>query len=923
LPAGTDNEKGALSAVATSSLPQPSTRQDNSDGGCSFIPFPEDDTEQSIPVRFELQVLNYTDRTAISSRGTSLTYRAVNDNANRIARGILARTGSGQEPVAYLLTDDAKIIAAILGILKAGKIYVALDAAAPRARTSQVVEDAQPVLILTDSQNLGGVQETSGTVELLNIDAIPPSVPVENLELPLSPDSCAAIVYTSGSTGQPKGVLQNHRNLLHNVMNNTNSLRISADDRFCLLSSRTSAQAMTGIFNALLNGGAVCPFRIREEGLDHLSAWLVQEEITVYHSSASIFHRFARTLTGNEEFPRLRVVKLGGEPVSSRDLELYRQHFPKACIFVNGISSTETGTFRQYIADHDTTIEGRIVPVGYPVPDMEVLLLDDADKPVGSDCVGEIAVRSRYIAPGYWRKPDLTSAAFAPDPSGSGARIYRTGDLGRQSPDGCLHHLGRKDFQVKIRGNRVELAEVEMALMELAAIRQAVVVAREDQRGEQLLIAYTVPAAKPSPTAHSLRSALREKLPDYMVPSAFVMLDELPLTPQGKVDRQALPGPLLERNYVAPRNPLEAQLVEIWEETLDIRPIGVRDDFFELGGDSLLTVSVMTRIEQTFGRHLPVSTFLAGATVENLAIAIPNQDNEQTDSPLLKIQPRGSRKPFFFVHGGMVPEGGISCCFQLARYLGKERPFYALQSLRLETIEVMAASHLEVLRAVEPHGPYLLGGYCKGGLVAFEMAQQLRALGERVGLLVVIDAVVRNSSFRFHHKLVSSTARLLRLDADQQLDCFLRLRDFVICFGELSGLKQVTFVLKKVRKLGQAAKLLARLLWRNCQPKGVFTIPQPAAPTPDNPAGSNRRAPWNPTRSSRVVGGYVAYPYSGRVTVFSSNERQHKTDDPTLGWRHVASEVDLHVIPGDHQTCLTEHFDVSAKYLKSCLDNLE
>jgi amino acid adenylation domain-containing protein len=920
LPAATNNEESAAFPVAATSLSQPSASQESSPGGCAFICFPEEDVEISIPARFESQVLKYAERIAVKTRRTSLTYKAVNDTANRIARAILARAGTGQEPVAYLLTDDDKIIAAMLGILKSGKMYVPLDAEHPNARTSQVVEDAQPVLIIADSQNFPAAKELSGTVELLNIDTIPPCVPVENLEVPLSPDSCACILYTSGSTGQPKGVVQNHRNLLHNVRNNTNSLRISPDDRFCLLSSRTSAQAMTGVYNALLNGATVCPFRIREEGLDRLSAWLLQEEITVYHSSASIFNRFARTLTGNEAFPRLRVVKLGGEPVSETDLKLYQQHFSPACVFVNGLSSTETGTFRQYIADHETTIEGPIVPVGYAVPDVEVLLLDDVDQPVGSDCVGEIAVRSRYLAPCYWRKLELTRAAFVPDPSGGNARIYRTGDLGRLSADGCLQHLGRKDFQVKIRGNRVELAEVEMALMEFATIRQAVVVARADQRGDQLLVAYIVPAEKPAPTAHSLRSALRGKLPDYMVPSAYVMLDELPLTPQGKLDRQALPGPLLESSYVAPRNPLEARLVEIWEDTLGIRPIGVRDDFFELGGDSLLTVSVMSRIEQTFGRHLPVSTFVAGATVENLAIAIPKQHNERTYSPLLRIQTRGSRRPFFFVHG-MSPEGGISCCLRLARYLGEERPFYALQSLRLQTIEVTAASHVEALRAVEPHGPYLLGGYCKGGLVAFEMAQQLRARGERVDLLVVIDALARNASFRVHHKLVASTARLLGLDADQQLDCFLRLRDFFICVNELSRPKQVTLVLTKLRKLDEAAKWLARILWRGCRRNLIVRTQKPPAPTSDDPESIHRIAPWNPTRSRRIVGGYVAHPYSGRVTLFSSSERQH-IDDPTLGWREVASELDLHIIAGDHHTCLTEHFDVPAKHLKTCLDNL-
>jgi len=934
LDAGTSVERygGASTLGATSSPSQASTRRDDASPSCAFVTFTEDDIGQSIPVRFEAQVLRYRDRIAVKTRSAPLTYGALSRTANRIARAVLARRGSGQEPVAYLLTDDAKIIVAIFGILKSGKMYVPLDAEHPRARTSQVLEDVQAVLIVTDSQNLPAARELSGAVEPLNIDTIPADVSDENPEVTLSPDSFAYILYTSGSTGQPKGVLQNHRYVLHNVMKHTNSLRISPADRLCLLSSRTSAQAMTGIYSALLNGGAICPFRIREEGLDRLSAWLIQEEITIYHSSASIFRLFARTLTESEEFPRLRVVKLGSEPVSRKDLELYKKHFPPTCVFVNALSSTETGTFRQYIADHGTAISGSIVPVGYPVPDMEILLLDDSGEPVGSDCVGEITVRSRYLSPGYWRKPDLTLAAFLPDPSGGDARIFRTGDLGRLSPDGCLHHLGRKDFRVKIRGNRVELAEIEMALLEAACIQQAVVVAREDQRGDQFLVAYIVQAAKgPSANADELRAFLKRKLPDYMLPSQFMSLEALPMLPTGKVDRRALPAPESVRSqgdgsYVAPRDRLEHQLVNIWEELLGVHPIGIRDDFFELGGNSLLAVSVMNRIEKTYGKKLPVSTLFGGATVEYLASALPEQRKNEIPVPLVKIQTCGSRRPFFFLHGQY--DGGGFYCLNLARYLGEDQPFYALQPHGLDgqpppaTIEAMAASYLETVRAFQPHGPYLLGGYCNGGLVAFEMARQFQALGEKVDLLVMIDARAKNAHLRLQHKLISWVARLLKLDADQQLDLFMRWRLFVTCFNELSGLKRVTFVLKKVSKLRAAAKWFAHIFRREYPRDLVAAIPEAVDLTPDNPEDWNRVLEAQTKHYNRAVAYHVPYPYSGCVTLFLSNERRYSTDEPTMGWRDVAAEVDLHVIPGTHQTCLGEHLEVLAQHLKPCLDKL-
>src|SRR5512146_2463712 len=458
-----------------------------------LVAFADEAIEQSLPSRFEEQARKFPERLAVKTSKCSLTYRELNHAANRIARAILQRCGHGPHPVACLFSDDALWVATILGILKAGKMYVTLDPEHPPSRTEQVWREAQAPLLATDTPNLAAARRLSGAVEPLNVESID-TFSDENLGLNLAPDSLACILFTSGSTGQPKGVVHNHRNLLHNIKNHTNTLQITAQDRLSLLSSRTTAQAATGTYSALLNGAALCFFRLKEEGLERLARWLSDEQITIYHSSASIFRHFAASLAGKSLFPGLRVVKLGSEPISSRELQLFKAHFSPDCLFVNALNSTETGMIRQY-RTRNGSVEGNIVPVGYGVPNMEVLVLGDDGRSVAPGEVGEIVVRSRYLAVGYWQKPEQSKAAFAADSAGSDLRLFRTGDIGRLLSDGALVHLGRKDSRVKIRGNRVELAEVEAALLAVTGVKQAVVAAQEDARHDRILVAYVVPEA--------------------------------------------------------------------------------------------------------------------------------------------------------------------------------------------------------------------------------------------------------------------------------------------------------------------------------------------------------------------------------------------------------------------------------------------
>ena len=748
-------------------------------------PFPRFEraaVEQSVASRFEQQVERYADRLAVKTPRQALSFAALNRTANRIARAVAETAPPGDRPVALLLGHDAGYVAAILGVLKAGRCYVPLDPAIPEARLKFILDDAQACLIVTDRTHRDAVAGLSkGTPAVLDIDGLDSAIADDNLGLSVAPDAIANITYTSGSTGEPKGVVQTQRGLLHAALRRINNQHISPDDRSVLLFPFSFSAARQVTFSALLNGAALLPFDVKAEGLVALESWLRDEEVTVLDWLPTGFRHFVASLSGQERFPKLRLIAMSSEQLSAADVELYRRHFSRGCLMVNMLASTEAGPIRMYFLDHETQLEGNGVPAGYPVEDMEILLLDAAED-LARGVVGEIAVKSRYFAVGYWRKPELSAAAFDPAPDGDGRRILRTGDLGRFRPDGCLEGVGRKDSMVQIRGFRVEPTEVEMALLELTSIREAAVVAREDRTGELQLVAYVVPTAQPGPQPGALREQLQAKLPIYMIPAAFVPLDRLPLTPTGKLDRRALPAPdpaVPDGTRLAPRDATEEHLARIWQELLAVQEVGVRDDFFALGGHSLLAARLFARIEQTFGQQLPLSVLLEGPTIEQLARLLSDSRTAALPS-LVAIQPAGTRPPFFCVHPLL---GDVLLYRSLARSLGPDQPFYGLRPPRsngeatrpaFASIEAMAAQYIQEIQTVQPDGPYLLGGYSLGGVIAFEMAQQLRARNQQVSLLLVIDSALPADRPRMPQssadkiaKLIPQLARLWQLPAYQ------------------------------------------------------------------------------------------------------------------------------------------------------------
>lgn len=586
---------------------------------------PFDDEATSLVSMFEAQVARYPDRMAIVCGDRSLTYSELNQAANRIAHVILSRLGDQATTVALLFQPGTTIVAAILGVLKAGKIYIALDPSYPRPRTAFMLQDCQAQLLLTNSQHFTFVEQLAhGRQAIVNCDEIDRTVPDANPNCWVNGNTPAFLLYTSGSTGNPKGVLHSHRNVLVEVRNYTGDAAICPDDRLAVWHSFSFANSIRNLYGALMNGATVFPYDLPAEGLMPLAEWIRKHEITMIHTLATTFRGFVDTLPSHATFPSVRVLRLGGEPIHSDDVKKFKRHFPPPCLLMHVIGPTETFSIRRQFIDHDWQGQEGKVAVGYPVADKEVFLVDEAGRRVAPNQTGEIVVRSKYLALGYWRLPQLTEEVFLPDPAGGEERLYYTGDLGVMSVDGCLMHLGRKDFQVKIRGYRIETGEIEAVLVKLDSVKAAIVHAQPDHSGETRLVAYIVPASAKTPSLDDLRSAIVQALPNYMMPASFLFLDELPLLPNGKVDRRVLPLPNLDRPellepYAEPRNPVESALTAIWMDVLQLEKIGIHDRFLCLGGDSLRATQILNRVVKSFGVNITIGDLMLMETIADMA----------------------------------------------------------------------------------------------------------------------------------------------------------------------------------------------------------------------------------------------------------------------------------------------------------------
>ena len=575
------------------------------------VPFDEHELEGSIPARFERVVARCPDKLAVESGSLAWTYAELDRQANRLASALLALAGPGPEPVALLLAHDAPQIAVTLGILKAGKFFTVLHPDYPLARLEFTLTDLATRWLITDRQHHDRAARLAPPgCRVLVLEELDMAQPDQNIGLSIPASAYSDIVYTSGSTGLSKGVVRTHHSTLYRSRIMFDLLAIADYDRL-ILNSRPVFSASVGImFAGVLTGATILPFDVKQRGVFELLDWLPAAKPTVLQLPVGFYRQFVALLKPPQFFPSLRLVDLAGDIVYRQDIERFRPFVRPDCAFVHryGASEAELLTFYAIDLDQDTTPDE--LPAGYPTPGREVLIMNQERQPVAPGEVGEVVIRSRTMAEGYWRRPDLTAERFADDPDHPGRRLYFTGDQGRLRANGCLELLGRIDFQVKVRGYRVAPTAIESALLDLPAIREAAVVAQPGPNDEKRLIAYVVLRDKTLAT-DEIRGALAQKVPEYMLPSMFIPLDAMPLTANGKINRRDLPVPDRRRPTLAvafapPETDTERAIAAIWRTVLGVDSIGIHDGFLELGGDSLLAAQVLARINAELLAAQPV-----------------------------------------------------------------------------------------------------------------------------------------------------------------------------------------------------------------------------------------------------------------------------------------------------------------------------
>jgi len=902
-----------------------------------FVSFGPEQLEQTLIERFEKIVHRYPHHVAVKMGEVAVTYAELNAMSNRVARAILTQRASDPEPIGLFFATGVAQIAAVLGVLKAGKFFVLLDSSFPKDRIAVILEDSQVQFLLADEQNITFARESADNgCRVMAFESISDRVFAEDLELEIPSQALSHIVYTSGSTGRPKGVAWNHLNKLQSVMRRIYADHVCAQDRIAALSSGT-ANAVTNIFVTLLNGAALLPLEVKEMGVNRLAHWLLEERISVCQIASPLFRKLCEALTGEEGFPDLRLLRLRSEAVYKTDVDLYKKHFPPTCLLANGLSSSETGPLMEYAINRDTEITGNEVPLGYALEGAEVLLLDDEGKHVGYNEVGQIVVRSRYLAEGYWRRPDLTKTKFKPDPSGGQERLYLTGDLGLMRPDGCLLYKGRKDFRVKVRGYGVETAEVEKRLLSHPDVREAIVVARQNRLGESYLVAYFTVSDHSVPTVSELRGFLLEKLADYMVPSAFVMLDGMPLTPNGKLDRSALPvpdssRPQLDVAYAAPRSSIEEKLVELWEKILDVRPIGIHDNFFDLGGHSLAGASLISRLNRTFGLDLAVRVLFEAPTVAQLTSSIEVQQRtlsepklravKEKPSYLVELQSGRGKTPVFFFPGGGGSEPEFFIYAHLARHVGTDYSFHGLRARGADGksephsgVEEMAADYIEAIRKFQPHGPYFLVGECFGGVAAHEVARQLQERGERIALLALMDTQRPTKRIYLGYRvsrLFEPVSRLFEPVLDNYYIQVLPLHWKKWC--ALDYRDKIPYIFEKVRNAFRSSPhrmhRMRSMETKRSRAQAVVEV--------NTDSRAVEHIDWIRDRYRRVLRSHNPKPYEGPIHILVNEE--YYTRDHTLGWGQLALKgLKIHKLPGNHDTYIREHIKATAQELRHCL----
>lgn len=891
--------------------------------------------EGAVHTHFAYQAQRVPQQLAVIDAQVAWNYSELDANSNRLANYLCEHGIQSQDIVAIYSHRSTSLVWAVLGVLKAGAAFVILDPAYPASRLIDCLRIAQPrgwLHIEAAGELPDALDEfvkalsCRCSVQLsprtIAADGVLSRYSINDPMVMVEPDNLLYVAFTSGSTGIPKGILGTHRPLSHFIKWHSQTFGFNESDRFSMLSGLAHDPLLRDIFTPLSLGATLCiPSQKDIETPGQLADWMHQQQVSISHLTPPmgqlITHITPTSRTANGELTSLRYAFFGGDRLKWHDVYRLRTLAPFVTC-VNFYGATETPQAMGYfiVPNSDAHVEegeptnlNENIPVGRGIQDVQLLVLNAERQLVEIGEVGEIYVRTPYLAKEYIGDEQLTHERYITNPYTQTPedRCYKTGDLGRYLPDGNVECLGRIDYQVKIRGFRIEVGEIEAVLREHPAVRETVVVAREDDLGDKRLVAYIV-CDRAIPISE-LRRSIKDRLPDYMLPSAFVKLEALPLTPNGKIDRRALPAPdtvrqELEETFVAPRTDLELQLTKIWEKVLGIQPIGIRDNFFELGGHSLLAVRLLTEIEKICGKNLPLVSFLEAQTVEQLATLLDNKDSQPWQS-LVKIKPGTTKPPLFCLHAVW---GNVFFYQKLARYLDPRQPVYGIQAQGLDgkqpprtSLTEMAAHYTQEIRTVQPNGPYYVGGFSFGGLLAFEIARQLHAQGQKIAVLAIFDTPAPG----YHHVHASESD-------DSKLSQLLGRSFFHV--GKLLKLsikEQLTYLWERIwwhlteGKLNFFYKMYLRYITRSLQELRLLEI-----------LAANHQA----------RDGYIPQSYPGQLTLFQATERPAGFDnEPELGWGQlVTGGVECYPIPGVHTDMMEEpQVKLVAEKLQYCMDKAE
>ena len=823
------------------------------------------------------------------------SYRELDRRSNQVAQFLRRHGIRHEDRVGIFMARSANMIISILGTLKAGGAYVPIDPDYPAERLKFIAEDTQVHCVLTEHAVTAKLPTSAPLVYIDGPDS--PIVtaseePVPNIS---TPESIAVAIYTSGSTGKPKAASIPHRAAVRTVRN-PDIVQATPEDRVSQVASPSFDAAILEIWAALTNGAALIGVR-KEVLLDPsaLTKLLRTERITILFVNTTYLHQIGRTAP--EVFKGVRKVLFGGEAAEPGPIRNILRHVPPG-VLVNLYGPAEntvaSSAYEIFFAPEDATT----IPIGRPIVNSRMYLLDKRMQLVPIGLQGEIYVGGDGLARGYWNRPELTAERFVLDPfSGHpGARLYRTGDLARMRENGEFEFLGRVDDQIKIRGHRIEVAEVREAIASHPAVKQVALLVREDQPGDRRLIAYVTLRHPLQSASDSLRLHVKQQLPAHMIPAAFVVLDSIPVNTNGKVDRKALPPPssrAVGAGYSEPQTDLERMLAIVWQELLGVNRIGRHENFFDLGGHSLLAARLIARIEEETGQNIPVATLFEAPTIAELAQKLQDHSYTRAWAPLVELHARQSAAaapPFFCIHS---LGANLVSFHKLARLLRSDRAIYGLQPHGLDgqqqpmdTMDAMAAAYLEEIQRKQPHGPYYIGGICLGGVVAYEVARRLEASGEEVPLLALMDSFVPGQPGCIHHR--SAIAEYVDFHLGELL--------------LLSGTARLKYVAKWI---GNA---FIRLGWAlGLRPR-------------DSMARATRHVS---SANLKALLGYTPRPYRGKITqLMCSDWAQRSYEDRRLAWCALAAGgLEIHIVPGNHLSMIEEpHVQVLAHQLQACLD---